>query len=821
MTDGPKDGAAASEPDAEEVEAQTIVSTDDLMPDTLLILPLPNRPVFPNMLIPLIMPPGREANLVEAAFKTPSRMTGLVLKKETPTPGPKTKDGEEAIDLYRVGTVAHIEKINRDENGALHAILTGRSRFRIKRIVSGDPLAARVDYHQDEWDKHDREIKAYSLSIVNTLKELIKTNPLISEELRLSLTETNVNEPGRLADFGASLTSADREDLQEILETFDIHARLKHVLALLKEEMEIAKIKERINQQIEEKLSKQQREFFLREQLKAIKEELGLEKDEKAHQFEEFKTRLEKLTLPEEALRVIESELDKFSLLAPQSPEFTVTTNYLDWLLGLPWGIYSEESLDVAQARQILDRDHYGLAKVKDRILEFIGVSKLKGTTEGTILCFIGPPGVGKTSLGQSIAKSLNREFFRFSLGGMRDEAEIKGHRRTYIGAMPGKIIQALRRCGAANPLIMLDEIDKVGHSFRGDPASALLEVLDPEQNHAFLDHYMDVKFDLSKVLFIATANVYETIPGPLLDRMDIMPMAGYIKAEKIGIAQRHLVPKQLKAHGLKTSDIAIRKAAIGDIVDGYTREAGVRRLDNTIKAICRKTAATKAEKPRTRKVIVTPENLEDFLGKRRFTGESFLSLDTPGVVIGLAWTAFGGTILFIESSGINQGKGGGFMQTGQLGDVMVESSRIAYSHVRSIWGHYAPKDRQEYFEKNMIHLHVPAGATPKDGPSAGITMGVSLISLASGVPIMERLAMTGELTLTGRVLPIGGLKEKLIAARSNKLKKIIVPSENRPDYDEIPDFLKKGIKAHFVTEFHEVVRHVFGKRLKRKRRSN
>jgi ATP-dependent Lon protease len=585
---------------------------------------------------------------------------------------------------------------------------------------------------------------------------------------------------------------------------------LKRVLALLKEETEISKLKEKINKQIEQKLSKQQREFFLKEQLKAIKEELGIEKEGKTAQVEEYEERLKEVTLPEEAEKVILGELEKFKLTSPQSPEFTMLSNYLDWLLGIPWGVFSKENYDVSKARKILDEEHSGLDKVKERILEFISVSKLKQSTEGSILCFVGPPGVGKTSLGQAIAKALNRKFFRFSLGGMRDEAEIKGHRRTYIGAMPGKIIQALKRCGTANPLIMLDEIDKVGHSFRGDPASALLEVLDPEQNHAFLDHYIDVNFDLSKVLFIATANIIDTIPPALLDRMDITKMAGYIKDEKIGIAQKHLIPKQMKAHGLTQKDITIRKSALDSIIDDYTREVGVRRLENTLKTIMRKTATHKAEKNNFKKESITKANLEEYLGKKKYMGESFLKLTKPGVVIGLAWTSVGGTILFIESNAIETGKGG-FMQTGQLGDVMVESSRIGYSHVRSIWPKYSSKEKQDFFEANSIHLHIPAGATPKDGPSAGITMCVSLFSLASGIPVKKMLGMTGELTLTGRVLPIGGLKEKLLAAHNNKLKEVIIPEENEPDYREIPEHLTKGIKVHFVKEFSEVIKIVFG----------
>ncbi|MFH1706415.1 MAG: endopeptidase La [Planctomycetota bacterium] len=796
-----------------------IVAAETLLPDILLILPVPTRPVFPHMLIPIILHPGREADILKAAWESPAKTLGIVLRKgDVQGPLPEIMAAEElASQLYRYGTAAHIERYNVDDNRSVHAILTGRSRFRINSFVTLQPMAARVTYHADEWDKSDREIKAYSSAVVNTLRELIKMNPLFSEEIKLNLSENNINEPGRLADFAASLTTADKDDLEEVLETGDIRERLRRVLTLLKEETEIAKLKEKINQQIEEKLSKQQREFFLREQLKAIKEELGIEKDEKTGQVDTFREKLDKLTLPDEARKVIDGELDKFSLLSPQSPEYSMQNTYLDWLVTLPWGVHTKENLDVARARRILEKEHYGLNEVKERILEFIGVSKLKGSTEGSILCFIGPPGVGKTSLGQAIAHALNRKFYRFSLGGMRDEAEIKGHRRTYIGAMPGKIIQAIKLCGSANPLIMLDEVDKVGNSFRGDPASALLEVLDPEQNQAFLDHYIDIKFDLSKVLFIATANVLDTIPPALLDRMELLNMAGYLKHEKIGIARHHLIPRQLKAHGLDNRQVTVAPGAVTAIVDHYTREAGVRRLENNFKTVFRKIAARKAEKPHTRHVTVTTANIEKYLGKRKFLGESMLKLSKPGVVIGLAWTPVGGTILFVESSAIASEKSG-LTQTGQLGDVMKESVHIGYSHVQSLWPRYAPAGREKFFDKHTIHLHVPAGATPKDGPSAGITMAVSLLSLATNLPVRQKIGMTGELTLTGRVLPIGGLKEKLIAAKTAKLEAVIVPDENRPDYDELSAGIRKGLKVHFVREFTEVAAIVFGDRLKKRR---
>ncbi len=801
------------EDDDESTPTATIIPAGDILPETLILLTITQRPVFPHMLIPLILPKNEQSDIVKKASESPSKIIGLVLEKNEEEGDSETKIEKIEHHFYRFGTAARIERYTEDPNGMVHVVLTGRSRFSISKFISVDPPAAQVVYHEDEWAHSDREIKAYSASIVNTLRQLVQMNPLFTEEMKISLSEANINEPGRLADFAASLTSAEKEKLQEILEAVDIKERLKLVLTLLKEETEIAKLREKINKQIEEKLTKQQREFFLREQLKAIKEELGIEKDEKTAQVDEFRERLEEINPPDDVRKEIEELLDKFSLISPGSPEYSMLSTHLDWLISLPWGIFSEEILDVARARKILEQEHYGLEKVKERILEFIGVSKLKGSTEGTILCFAGPPGVGKTSLGQAVAKALNRKFFRFSLGGMRDEAEIKGHRRTYIGALPGKIIQAIRTCGTSNPLIMLDEIDKVGSSFRGDPASALLEVLDPEQNHAFRDHYLDVNYDLSKVFFIATANVLDTIPPALLDRMDLMMMPGYIHDEKVGIAMRHLLPRQLKAHGLTAKDVSIPKSTMSDMIDFYTREAGVRRLENTIKAVLRKVAAKKAEKPRTRKITVKKTDLEQYLGKKKFTGESFLKLTKPGVVIGLAWTPVGGTILFIESTAIETGRGS-LTQTGQLGDVMVESSRIGYSLIRSLWQKIAPKGKEDFFEKNTIHLHVPAGAIRKDGPSAGITMGISLLSLATGTPVRKMIGMTGELTLTGRVLPIGGLKEKLIAAKTAKLKEVICPEENRADYEEIPENIRKGIKIHFVSEFTQVAKAVFGKDL-------
>jgi ATP-dependent Lon protease len=551
-------------------------------------------------------------------------------------------------------------------------------------------------------------------------------------------------------------------------------------------------------------MNKQQRDFFLREQLKLIKNELGISKEGKEADIDLFTKRLKKLTLTKEAKEKYKDELSKFKIIEQHSPEFNVSRNYLDWLTSIPWGVHSKDNLNLPKAEAILNEDHYGLEDVKERILEFLAVGINKGEISGTILCLVGPPGVGKTSLGQSIARSLNRKFYRFSLGGARDEAEIKGHRRTYIGSMPGKFIQALKTCKTANPVIMLDEIDKISKSYNGDPASALLEVLDPEQNADFLDHYLDVRFDLSNVFFICTANQLDTIPRPLLDRMELIELAGYIQEEKVEIAKKYLIPKALDGAGLKKSKFGITTPALNNIISGYAREPGVRTLDKQIKKTCRKAAKRFILEKNLKKLSVTKKNLTKFLGEPRFSDSALYKEAIPGVVMGLAWTSLGGVTLYIEANSIHTGKAS-FKQTGQLGNVMIESSLIAYSYIQSS----ADKNKKlnEFFENNAIHLHVPAGATPKDGPSAGITMALALYSLATGNAVKKNIAMTGELSLTGRVLPIGGIKEKTIAAKRANVSVIIMPKENEKDYMEIPEYIRDGLKAHFVSHFEEVIK--------------
>jgi ATP-dependent Lon protease len=782
-------------------EQSPIIVAHEFRPDILPIIPISQRPIFPGMMIPLILTGDVMIETAQEIMDSPHKIGGVVLVKNQHDDMPRSED------LYTVGVAVKIFKINPIDEKTVQVMLNALGRFTLKSVIQDSPIIKwKVENYYEEVFKPTDEMKAFSMAIVSAVKELIKTNSLFQEELKLFLNRFSVEDPGKLSDFVASMTNAEPAEIQDILETFDVRERVKKVLILLKKEIEINKLKTKITQQIEERISKQQKEFFLREQLKEIKKELGLEKDEKSSEIEKFEQKIAKLKLTEEAAKKIDEEMNKLRLLEPHSAEYGVSRNYLDWLTSLPWGIFSEDNYDIAKAKQILNRDHYGLDDIKERILEFIATGKMKGNISGSIICFIGPPGVGKTSIGKSVAEALNRKFYRFSLGGMRDEAEIKGHRRTYIGAMPGKIIQSLKTVGVANPVIMLDEIDKIGASFQGDPASALLEVLDPEQNKDFLDHYLDVRFDLSNILFIATANQLDTIPGPLLDRMEIMKLSGYILEEKLQIAKKYLIPKQLKEHGLKKGMVTIDTDGLKKMIDGYAREAGVRSLENNIRKVMRK-AARKFAEGSTEPISVTEANLEEFLGKPRFTDESLYDKRIPGVVMGLAWTSLGGTTLYIESTAIYT-KSKGFKQTGQLRDVMRESSEIAYTYIQSRAKDYGIDEN--FFANHFIHLHVPAGATPKDGPSAGITMATSLYSLAKNLPVKKNVAMTGELTVTGKVLPIGGVKEKTIAAKKAKVKTIIFSVENKKDFDELPDYIKKGLDVHFVNYFDEVLDIVF-----------
>ncbi len=784
------------ESETSEAEDKSIIIASDLFPEQLLIVPLYDRPLFPKMMLPVIISDEELEQHMMKVMKDSLKYIGLVFSFR--------ENEEDEGKLSETGVVAKIVQASKQANAPLQVVVQVMERFEIVKLQKEKPvIQARVRYWYDSDPGSEEELKAYSVSIINAIKELVQLNPLFKEELGLLMGRVNLKEPGTLADFSASMTTASGKELQKILETRRIKQRIEKALILLKHELEVSKLQSRISQKIEERMSQQQREFFLREQLKEIKKELGLSKEGKETEVEKYLARIRKLKLTEEARERIDEEIEKLRLIEPASPEYNVSRAYLDWLTILPWGVYSKDFFDLKRARRILDRDHFGLKDVKDRILELISVGIINNDLAGTIVLLVGPPGTGKTSIGQSIAKSLGRKFYRFSLGGMRDEAEIKGHRRTYIGALPGKFINAIKTCKTSNPVIMLDEIDKIGASFQGDPASALLEVLDPEQNKDFLDHYLDVRFDLSKVLFICTANTLETIPAPLLDRMEQIRLSGYILEEKLEIARRHLLPKQLKMHGLKRSQLSLPKTVLREMIDGYAREAGVRSLENNIKKLLRK-AARKIVEDGQEKVSISRSELPDYLGQRMFAEETRFKKPKIGVITGLAYTAMGGATLHIEATSV-EAKNPGFKQTGQLGDVMVESSEIAYTFIRARLN--PQKKTEKFFERNHIHLHVPAGATPKDGPSAGITMACALYSLAKQKPITPNLAMTGELTLTGLVMPIGGVKEKTIAARRAGVTQLLFPDENRKDYEELDESITEGITPYFVKNFDEVLK--------------
>ena len=787
------------------------------LPKNLYIFPVVKRPFFPGMAAPVMIEPGPYYEALKVISKSSHKVIGLVL----------TKDENADIykiglkDLYSVGVMARILRIIPMEQGGAQVILSMEGRIKIKGPAPGrkKQLIASVNYHKDT-NVQTKELKAYAISIIATIKELLKLNPLFKEELQIFLSHSDFTEPGKLADFAVALTTANRAELQEVLENLDLQARIDKALVLLKKELDLSRLQNTINQKIETTITKSQKEFYLREQLKTIKRELGVEKDDKTIDLEKFESRLAERTVPDEVQRVIAEEFDKLSSLEPQAPEYALCRNYLDWLTTIPWGIKSLEDNTLSEAEKILEREHYGLENIKKCILEFIGVSKLSGSLKGTILCFVGPPGVGKTSVGKSIAHALNRKFFRFSVGGMRDEAEIKGHRRTYIGAMPGKIVQALKSCQTMNPVIMLDEVDKIGASYHGDPASALLEVLDPEQNSAFLDHYLDVRCDLSDILFIVTANILDTIPEPLLDRMDILRLSGYVLEDKMAIAKKYLIPKQRKAAGLKASDVSFTTPALKEIINSYAREAGVRSLENTLKKVLRKVALefavdeekrpSKKKAPVRKKRTIGPSSLQKFLGKPLFRSDRYYAEPPVGVAVGLAWTSHGGATLYVESTKVHNDKTE-MKLTGQAGDVMKESSEISWTYLYSSIAKYAPG--KSFFKNAKVHIHIPEGATPKDGPSAGITMATSLLSLLLNKPVKKNLGMTGELTLTGMVLPIGGVREKLVAAKRSQLETIILPKGNLRDIDKVPEAVRKGLTLHFVEHFDEVVSIAFSKK--------
>lgn len=677
------------------------------------------------------------------------------------------------------------------------------------------PSPPRVIMVQVENVTHDKfqtteEVKALTQEIIKTIRDIIALNPLYRESVQQMIQHGQrvVDNPVYLADLAASLTSANSSELQQVLEETKIPARLMLALSLLKKEYELSKLQASIAKEVEEKVRSQHRKYMLQEQLKVIKKELGIEKEDKDAIEEKFRLRLKDKLVPKAVQDVIDEELNKLGFLDNHSSEFNVTRNYLDWLTTLPWGITSAENLDLKQAREILDEDHYGMEDVKKRILEFIAVAQLRGTTQGKILCFHGPPGVGKTSIARSIARALNREYFRFSVGGMTDVAEIKGHRRTYVGAMPGKLIQCLKKTKTENPVVLIDEVDKIGKGYQGDPSAALLELLDPEQNANFLDHYLDVNVDLSKVLFICTANVLETIPEPLRDRMEMIDVSGYVAEEKRAIAERYLIPAAQKLSGLNESNLSINENAIDELIRHYCRESGVRNLQKHIERIMRR-AAYNIVSGEAEKVDVAVDNLESFVGKAKFSHDRMYEETPPGVVMGLAWTAMGGSTLYIETSAraIQGDREGGLETTGHLGDVMKESMRIAFTFAK----HFASQHfNTNFLEKSNIHLHVPEGATPKDGPSAGVTIVTALLSLTQGKPVRHNLAMTGEVSLTGKVLPVGGIKEKTIAAKRVGVDCIILPAENKKDFSDLPSFISEGLEVHFADSYEDVFKVAF-----------
>jgi len=770
------------------------------LPATIHILPLTEKPFFPAQSLPLVMNEGPWMETVRRIGDSGHHLVGLVLVHGD------NSDDARPEDFYATGTLVRMHHPMRADE-KIQFIAEGVTRFRVVEWISTKaPYFARVEYLPDtQQPASGEEIKAYALAIINAIKELLPLNPLYSEELKFFLNRFSPNEPAQLTDFAASLTTAPKEQLQEVLEATNLRKRMQKVLVLIKKELEVARLQTKIRERVEEKMTKQQREFFLRQQLKAIQQELGIAKDDRTADLDLYQGRIRKLKLPVHAAKKIGDEMAKLSGLEHGSPEYTVTRNYLEWLTSLPWGKFTKDKLDLARARKVLDADHDGLDDVKERIIEFLAVGAMKGEVAGSILLLVGPPGVGKTSIGRSVARALGRKFYRFSVGGMRDEAEIKGHRRTYIGALPGKFIQAIKEVESQNPVIMLDEVDKIGASYQGDPASALLEVLDPEQNSEFLDHYLDVRFDLSKTLFICTANQFDTIPGPLLDRMEVIRLSGYLLEEKVAIARHHLWPKQLKKAGLKRGQVSITEAAIRKVIEGYAREAGVRQLEMNLGKVIRK-SVVKIVRKEAEKLHVSADNLETFLTDPPYVPDK--PMTGIGVVTGLAWTPLGGVTLTIEATKVHT-LNRGFKLTGKLGEVMKESAEIAYSYISS---HLKPyKADVKFFDEAFVHLHVPEGATPKDGPSAGITMATALLSLARNEKIDRPLAMTGELTLTGQVLPVGGIREKVIAAKRIGIHELILPHANQPDFERLPDYVKAGLDAHFVRHYRDVAKLVFG----------
>jgi ATP-dependent Lon protease len=775
-------------------EVEDAVRRAEPLPDALPILPLRETVTYPDTLTPLAVGQERSINLVNDVLSG-DRMLAMVASKdpELDTPGPN--------DLFGVGVAGTVARMMKVPDGTLRILVQGSERIRITGYVTEEPyLVARIEEMPDVIEP-STELEALTRNVQTTFTQIIEAIPYLPEELQLAVA--NIDDASALSHLIAGALRISTEEKQELLETVDVNRRLRRLSEILTRELEVVQLGSKIQSQVESEIDKGQREYFLRQQMKAIQEELG-EGDEQQAEINELRERIEQAGLPEEAQKAAERELSRLEKLPPVAAEYGVIRTYLEWLVDLPWSKETDDNLEIAHAREVLDEDHYDLEEVKDRILEYLAVRKLNPESPGPILCFVGPPGVGKTSLGRSIARALGREFERISVGGVRDEAEIRGHRRTYIGALPGTIIRALRDAGTRNPVFMIDEIDKMGADFRGDPSSAMLEVLDPAQNSTFRDHYLDLPFDLSEVLFIATANILDTVPMPLQDRMEVINLAGYTVEEKLHIAKRYLVPRQLRANGLKASQIEFSDAALNAVIDEYTREAGVRNLERTIGTICRKVARQVAEGKAKGKVKISAKRARELLGKRQFFSEQRRRTKDPGVATGLAWTPVGGVVLFIEASAVPGS--GNLTITGQLGDVMKESAQAALTWVRRHSQELAPDLSDDWFANHDIHVHIPAGAVPKDGPSAGIAMATALASLISNRPVRNDVAMTGEITLTGQVLPIGGLKEKSLAAQRAGIKQVIVPDRNEGDVDEISEAEREGLDFVYADDIGDVL---------------
>lgn len=818
--------AKPAKPATAESAPTQIVPIAQVLPNTLLLLPVAQTTLFPGMIVPLILPRGKLAQAAERVMEK-SGYIGVVLHNDLESDaatGPTTsisglppersdaskdevRDGSgKRMPFYRYGVAAKIlKKINLPDN-QVSILLSGLERFQIQTIAAEEPYyVGTVKYLYDQVEK-GVELEALIRSALQQFKVLSKDNPLISKEVKVALV--NIDGPAKLADFMASVLVREATDYQKFLATESVKSRLQQLLLLLKKESDVQSVQRKMNDEINQKVSQAQKEFYLQEQLKFIQKELGRTTTDRNRLVEKYRARMKDKKVFEEVKQRLDEEFEKLALLHEQSSEYSVSVNYLDWVTSLPWGVRTEEHRNLSRARKVLEQDHYGLKDVKERILEFLAVKKLKQTNEGSILCFVGPPGTGKTSLGKSIARALGRKFFRFSVGGMRDEAEIKGHRRTYVGAMPGKLIQGLKRVGTQNPVFLIDEIDKMSsHSYAGDPSSAMLELLDPEQHKEFLDHYIDIPYNCADIFFITTANTIDTIPDALLDRMEVIFLHGYTEKEKFEIARRYLIPKQLRRNALKASQVRFSDAGLRYLIRHYARESGVRNLEKQIGKICRKVAYRVATGRSETVSLKDAKAIERFLGIPIYQTEEKQAIKTPGVVTGLAWTQYGGDVLHIESLSV-EGKGG-IMLTGSLGDVMQESANIAYTYVRSL-AKDIPAAKKNFFEKNSLHLHVPSGATPKDGPSAGVTMAASLYSLVAHKPVRQDIAMTGELTLTGQVLPVGGIKEKLLAAKRAGIKRVILPRKNQRDLKEIEKEAKEGLQIRFASHMNEVLPQLF-----------